>query len=106
MFRSFGITRLLVGVFCAVIAFGIVVGCSPEHYKSEADEEVYKIINSKWQDEIGEKANYTISDVPPSQNDVQIERTVPSSGVITLAQAIAMATAHNRDYKEDYKPNP
>jgi len=37
--------------------------------------------------------------VPPSPNDIQIEKAVPSSGVINLAQAVAMATAHNRDYQ-------
>ena len=43
--------------------------------------------------------NYKISDVAPSANDVQIEKAMPSSGVISLAQAVAMATAHNRDYQ-------
>ncbi len=83
------------------VIFGIAGGCSPEHYKAEADKEVYKIIDSKWQDGFGQKVNYTVSDVPPSANDVQIENTVPSSGVITLAQAVAMATAHNRDYQRE-----
>ena len=33
----------------AIVVLG-VAGChSPEHYKSEADEEVYSIIDSKWQ---------------------------------------------------------
>jgi outer membrane protein TolC len=72
--------------------------CSPKHYKVDADKEVYKIINTKWRDSFGQKVNYTISDVPPSPNDVQIE--VPPSGVISLAQAAAMATAHNRDYQK------
>jgi outer membrane protein TolC len=74
--------------------------CSPKHYKADADKEVYKIIDSKWRDSFGQKVNYTISDVPPSPNDVQIEKAVPPSGVISLAQAAAMATAHNRDYQK------
>jgi outer membrane protein TolC len=89
---------------CAAVIFGLAGACSPKHYKAEADKEVYKIIDSKWHDDFGQKVNYTISDVPPSPNDVQIEKAVPSSGVISLAQAAAMATAHNRDYqtqKED-----
>lgn len=81
------------------VCFGIVGACSPEHYKAEADKEVYKIIDGKWQDGFGQKVNYTVSDVPPSANDVQIKKTVPSSNVISLAQAVAMATAHNRDYQ-------
>lgn len=90
----------------AAAIFGLVGACSPEQYKAEADEEVYQIINSKWQDSFGHKSNYIIGDsnVPPSPNDIQIERVVPASGVIGLAQAVAIATAHNRDYqrqKED-----
>jgi len=76
--------------------------CSPEHYKAEADEEVYKIIDSKWHDSFGQKANYIISDsdIPPSPNDVQIETAIPPSGVLSLAQAVAIATANNRRYQE------
>ncbi|HIJ53390.1 MAG TPA: TolC family protein [Planctomycetes bacterium] len=81
------------------VIFCIAGGCSPEHYKAEADKEVYKIIDGKWQDGFGQKVNYTVSDVPPSANDVQIKKTVPSSNAISLAQAVAMATAHNRDYQ-------
>jgi len=84
-----------------VVIFYIAGGCSPEHYKAEADKEVYKIIDVKWQDSFGPKVNYKVSDVPPSANDVQIENVVPPSGIITLAQAVAMATAHNRDYQRE-----
>ncbi len=86
------------GMGIAVI-FCIAGGCSPEQYKAEADKEAYQIIDSKWQDGFGSKVNYKVSDVPASANDVQIENVVPPSGVITLAQAVAMATAHNRAYK-------
>ncbi len=99
MFFNFRLITLLWWAVCAAALFGMVGGCSREHYKSEADEEVYKIIDSKWQDNFGQKANYTISDGPPSAIDVQIENAVPLSGTITLAQAVAMATAHNRDYQ-------
>jgi outer membrane protein TolC len=104
MFRNFRPAMLLCCGLCAAIIFGMTGACSPEHYKADADKEVYKIIDKKWRDSFGQKVNYTIGDVPPSPNDVQIEKAVPSSGVISLAQAAAMATAHNRDYqtqKED-----
>jgi outer membrane protein TolC len=84
---------------CAAIILGMA-GCSSEYYKADADKEVYKIIDKKWKDDFGQKVNYTVSDVPPSPNDVQVEKAVPSSGVINLAQAVAMATAHNRDYQK------
>jgi outer membrane protein TolC len=104
MFRNFRPAMLLCCGLCAAIIFGMAGACSPKHYKADADKEVYKIIDKKWKDSFGQKVNYTISDVPSSPNDVQIEKAVPQSGVINLAQAVAMATAHNRDYqtqKED-----
>jgi outer membrane protein TolC len=76
-----------------------LAGCAPHDYKAEADKQVYKIIDHKWQESFGPKANYKISDVPPSLNDIQIEKSIPASGVLTLAQAVAIATAHNRDYQ-------
>jgi outer membrane protein TolC len=81
------------------VIFFIAGGCSPEHYKADADKEVYSIIDGKWQDDFGSKVNYKVSDVAASANDVQIEKAVPSSNVISLAEAVAMATAHNRIYQ-------
>ncbi|MHC4286421.1 MAG: hypothetical protein ACYSWZ_26175 [Planctomycetota bacterium] len=95
-FRS--ITLLYWGLGIAVILF-MAGGCSREHYKAEADKEVYNIIDGKWRDSFGSKVNYKVSDVPASANDVQIENAVPSSNVINLAEAVAMATAHNRPYQ-------
>ncbi|MHC4808491.1 MAG: hypothetical protein ACYTBX_19830, partial [Planctomycetota bacterium] len=102
MFCKFRPMTLLCGGLCTAVVLGIAGACSPEHYKAEADEEVYEIIDSKWQDSFGQKVNYIISDsdVSPSPNDVQIEKAVPPSGVISLAQAAAIATAHNRDYQK------
>ncbi|MBN1392019.1 MAG: TolC family protein [Sedimentisphaerales bacterium] len=104
MFHNFRPAVFLCSCLCAAIALGMAGGCGPKYYKDDADKEVYKIIDKKWRDDFGQKVNYTISDVPPSPNDVQVEKAVPASGAITLAQAVAMATAHNRDYqtqKED-----
>ena len=89
---------------CRVLGIAFILGlagCSPEQYKAQADKEVYQIIDSKWQDDFGHKSNYIIKDsnVPPSPDDIQIELGVPASGVISLAQAIAIATAHNREYQ-------
>jgi len=75
-------------------------GCRTQHdYKAEADEKVYKIIDQKWQKEFGSQVNYKISDTEPSPNDIQIEKAIPASGVLTLPQAVALATAHNRLYQ-------
>jgi len=90
---------LLGWIFCTIIIFGVAGGCSTKHYKAQADKEVYKIIDGKWQQGFGTKVNYKISDVTPSPNDIQVEKAVPESGVITLTQAVAIATADNREYQ-------
>ncbi len=92
------LTKLLRSAVFTSLIIGILGGCSREHYKSEADEEVYNIIDSKWEDDFGNKANYTISDAPAEANDLQIEKAIPTEPV-SLAQAVAMATEYNRDYQ-------
>jgi hypothetical protein len=91
--------RIRLGTFlCGALGVAVILGlagCSPEQYKAQADKEVYQIIDNKWRDEFGRKSNYIISDsnVPPPPDDVRIERAVPASGVINLAQA-AMLPRH------------
>jgi outer membrane protein TolC len=86
---------------CSLVAVCALAGCAtdPSKYKAEADEKVYGIIEQKWTDDLPGPANYRISDVTPGPNDIKIERVVPSDGVLTLPQAVAMATAHNRQYQ-------
>ena len=100
MFRRFRGETLLCWVLGAAMILGLCGACSPDQYKAKADKEVYEIIDGKWQGDFGNKSNYIISDsnVPASPNDIQIEKMVPPSGVLSLTQAVAIATAHNRDY--------
>ncbi len=93
--------KLLCWVLGIAVIFGFAGACSPEQYKADADEEVYKIIDSKWQDDFGLKANYTISDYndPASPNDVEIAEMLPESGVINLQQSVEIATKFNRQYQ-------
>ena len=90
---------VLWGLFMCVF-IGLGGSCSPEQYKAEADAEVYKIIDSKWQEDFGSRANYTVSDARPSLNDIRIDDVMPQSGMLTLSQAVAIATAQNRDYQD------
>ncbi len=76
-----------------------LAGCGLQDYKADADQKVYAIIGQKWQPEFGPQANYRVSDTPPSPSDIQVEKAVPISGVLTLPQAVAVATAYNRDYQ-------
>ena len=89
---------------CRVLGIAVILGlagCSPEQHKAEADKEVYQIIDNKWQGDFGHKSNYIISDsnIPPSPDDIRIDQAVPASGVINLAQSVAIATAYNREYQ-------
>ncbi len=99
MFCKYRTMTFLYRLLGIAVIFCIAGGCSPKYYKAEADKEVYQIIDGKWQDGFGRKVNYKVSDVTPSINDVQIENAVPSSNVISLAEAVAMATVHNRAYQ-------
>jgi len=85
----------------AAFILGLIGACSPDRYKAEVDEEVYRIIDSKWQEGFGSKTNYIIGDcnTVSSPNDIHFEIAVPTSGIIGLAQAVAIATAYNRDFQ-------
>jgi len=86
------------GVLCGVCLV-VLAGCGSKHYKQDADERAYAAIDAKWEDRFGSRANYRISDVAPSAGDIQIEKVIPASGVLTLPRAVALATAHNREYQ-------
>jgi outer membrane protein TolC len=88
---------------CAVsaIVLTMVAGCSPDFHKADADKEVYKIIDAKWQDNFGQKANYVISDANTisTPNDVNVAKAPVFEEPLTLVQAVAIATKYNRDYQ-------
>ncbi len=101
MFGKFQPVTLLFFVLGFAVISGFTGGCSPEQYKADADKEVYKIIDEKWEDEFGQRANYIISDsnAVTSPIDIQVEKVVPPSGVISLSEAVSIATKYNRTYK-------
>jgi len=96
---SCDLKKLICLIIFGLAGLVILAGCGQHDYKSEADETVYNIIDQKWQDDFGNKANYKISDVEPSPNDITIEKVIPASGILSLPQAVKIATAHNRQYQ-------
>jgi outer membrane protein TolC len=96
------LSRKLKALIMAAVA-GLLMspaGCkSPNEYKADADKKVYSIIDQKWHDRFGSKANYKISDTEPTPNDVQIDKVIPPSGIISLPHAAALATKYNRQYQ-------
>lgn len=92
-------TKIICLIIFGLAGLIVLAGCGEQNYKSQADETVYNIIDRKWQDDFGTKANYKISDVKPSPNDIKIEKAIPDSGILTLPLAVEIATAHNRQYQ-------
>lgn len=118
---------LLRCAFVASVLFMLLgfAGCTADKaaIKDQADRQVYDIIDEKWTDDLGDKSNFKIDDTAALNQDLQVKNAVPSSGVLTLADAVAMATAHNRQYqlerenlylkaldltliRYDFEPNP
>jgi outer membrane protein TolC len=89
---------LLYLILCSAIILGFTGACrSPKQLVAQADQEAYQIIDNKWQDDFGQMANYKIRDSVAAEEE--INALVPPSRVITLNQAVAIATQYNRDYQ-------
>jgi outer membrane protein TolC len=89
------------GVSILPVLMLLVSGCTtPQEYKEQADKEVYSILDEKWLPEHGVKANYRISDVPRDPNDIQIDPNMISPKRLSLAEAVAIATAQSREYQD------
>ncbi len=84
-------------LLCAIC----LVGCNSEKYKQEADGDVYQIIDQVWQEEYGPKANYRVNDVKGTENDISRDLDPNNFDVISLAQAVSIATVQNRNYQEE-----
>ncbi len=91
---------VVLNALCGILLVA-TTGCGPKNYKRDADERVYSIIDRQWEPEFGPKSNYRVNDVSPLPDDIQVAATVPASGVLTLQQAVAIATAHNHDYQTE-----
>ncbi len=91
--------KVLYLAICCLAGLVGLAGCGRHDYKAEADEQVYNIIDRKWKDDFGSKVNYKISDTEPLPDDIQIEKVIPESGILTLPQAVVIATVYNREYQ-------
>jgi len=99
MFFRFRPATVLFWGLCGALILGLAGACGPEQYKAQADKEVYEIINSKWEQSFGDMSNYRIGDINMTSDEAVIQPALPQSGTLSLAQAVAIATKHNRDYQ-------
>ena len=90
-------SRIFFVLFCSAVFF--MAGCTKSNYKSPLDKQVYKDIDSQWRSEFGSRTNYRVSDTTPAADSVQVARAVPDSGIISVKDAVALATAYNRQYQ-------
>lgn len=72
---------------------------TPEEFKEQADQEVYQAIEQKWKPEHGSMVNYRINDVAPAEGSIVLDPNWIPEGRLTLAEAVAIATARSRDYQ-------
>ena len=85
-------------VFTILFFVGLIGGCkSPAELVDEADEDAYAIIGEKWDPSFGQMANYKIRDSVATYEE--ISEMIPSSGVITLQNAVEIATKYSRAYQ-------
>ena len=95
------LTHYFIGVV-AIVSLGLV-GCSGDLAKTatETDEDVYEIIDKAWAEELGDKFNYQITGAFTDPNNILLKNVVPESNVLTLPQAIQIATENNRIYNTE-----
>ena len=89
-------------ITCALML--LLAGCkasNPAEIKNRVDNNVYRTIDEKWKNDFGVKANYRIDGTNQSPNNVSTERTLPAGTILTLPQAVAIATDHNRVYQTE-----
>ena len=98
--REFIMYRLFtIGLIFVVVALSGCAQRTSYDYKLEADKEVYSIIDHKWEEDFGSRINYKMSDTEPLPDDIQPDQVTFTSGMLTLPQAVTLATAHNRQYQ-------
>jgi len=68
-------------------------------YKDDADAAVYDIIDDKWDSAYGVKVNYQVEDITGDANRLAVNSVLPAYGIMSLANAIEIATASNRSYQ-------
>ncbi len=83
----------------SLLLMPLLGGCAGKYNAADMDRDVYKIVDGKWNRDMGSRANYRISDSDPAAEDLKPERLPNNLGILTMSQAVALATAQNRQYQ-------
>ena len=78
----------------------ILVGCSAEHYRKDADKEVYSIISAKTPQVPGMEASFRLEQAEgvPTAADIVAAAREGKLAALSVPDAIAIAAANNRDF--------
>ena len=92
--------RLAITLVVSASALALVAGlcgCNGKNYKTKADEETYKILDEKWEEDFGQMVNYQVSDQTPDSNEIVAKMTTTEG--LGLVEAVGIATQYNREYQ-------
>ncbi len=87
------------GPIVLLLGFLMLNGCRQFGDPTAIDQDVYGIIEQKWDRNLDSATNYRLDD---KQADTVVpvpSRNLPDLGRLTIAQAAALATSYNRDYQ-------
>lgn len=92
---------VLLGTMGTAICLMLLPGCrNHAEVKGEVDQFVYASIERNWGESLGSPDNYRVSDVNAGPNDINGIAAISQLGILTLPQAVALATAQNRLYQD------
>ena len=90
---------------CLLVAL-LLAGCTARHYRKAADKEVYKIIQQKEKEALGETNQFSIdtrySNRKPDaivSDEILADRLQDSSRILTLTEALSTAIRSSRQYQ-------
>ncbi len=104
------------GKIIIILVLAILAGCSAAHYRESADEESYGIIAEKETEVLGEATGFRLEPEPAvsfpvlpapeprargEEETSGVESAPPGAEVLSLAEALKVASKHNRDYQSE-----
>ena len=89
--------------YCVMPIMVLFGGCKTDYqkFKQEADTQVYDIIDEKWDSVYGAKVNYQVEDTAGDPNRLALNSALPPHGIMSLGDAIEIATNSNRSYQKE-----